>query len=257
MGGNWKTETAEGSAGLPPAGLLERLRGAGRDPFHRAEARQTSLGMHVVAVALCLACPPAVFFLPAVLAAEAVYADRSRGTLMALLLTPADRRRFLWAKVLARGQAFFLLAQILTGLGTGLGALVAVGAEGLGKPAWLWGGLVGLGLGATAGLLVAAEALTAGAVGIYFGLRFGRVAAFLLAFLALAGFHALELSLTGLLAAVAWNACQLLSTAAGWAAVALVIAARTALTGLVLPDGLLAHCAVHFDRWMLKRELDA
>jgi MFS family permease len=280
---------SESTAARARPSVFTRLRALGKDPLYRGERRQVGglatamialvgalamlapllgvlLDSQELAVLLCLSwlLVPA---LPAILTAEGVLAEYSAGTVEAVLLTPAERDRFLWAKVLARGRAFFWLALASPALFALAGALIGRHEEEPpGRLAAMT--LLGLGVGAAVAVFLAGEVLTAGALGAYFAVRFrSRMFIYLLCLAATGLLHLVEffvfLFVWGLLA----GAGRLLSgclgpeqeslayagLAVGLAVLGLVLAARVALVNLVWPEALLAHAGCQFDRRQLRQ----
>jgi ABC-type Na+ efflux pump permease subunit len=119
-------------------------------------------------------------FLPGLWAAESILQERERGTLESLLLTPVDRQRVIWAKLLARIRPLAAMAACCPVVGLVFGLVWGrdlLPGEWYDAKALFVAGAGGL----AAGLLVGAEVLgfgfTAGALGIAAALRGrGRVA---------------------------------------------------------------------------------
>jgi hypothetical protein len=270
----------------PPAErdpVISRLGAALRDPFYRCERLQARtfhpLLWLLVAVPV-LVIPHLWAALPAVAviaAAEGVIQEAGRDTWAALLLTPVDRGRILWCKLLGRLRPVLRIAAVIPVCCAAIGGCLALlvpdalqlikesspAAERLGPWAWgVLGAAAGLAAGAVLTLLIWGECFTAGALGLYFALRWPRrVAALVLTGTALATLHTAEILLVSaawLAVATAFHGAMRDATTGAAVTIAfwtVVLAARTAAVNVLLPYGLLAHCACHLDRWLL-RETD-
>jgi ABC-type Na+ efflux pump permease subunit len=257
--------------------LVGRLRTTLRDPFYRAEVRRgrgAGERWWPAGILLAMVIPYAWFAIPAIpalLVAESAFGERRAGTWEMLLLTPIDRSRLVWAKLLARLRPLLRATLIVPLLLAAAGAwtvylLESVYAIEEFRP-WRWGGLEVL-LGALAGglcglaivFLMAGECLTSGAFGLYFAARGrSRQVAYSLSVLAMLALHSLEVCVLGAIWAplAPWvhGAAPTYWLVAGVATFwGLALLARTGLVNLLLPYGLMAHAANQLDYWVLREK---
>ena len=145
---------------------LDTVRSVLRDPLYRAERLQTwttsTSALAGLALLVVLVIPILGLVLPALWAAESILRERGGGTMESLLLTPVDRQRVIWAKLLARLRPLAILGPCCPAVGAAFGTIICVALE---VPAAL-GACVGTVLGLVAGLELLAFGFTAGTAGI-------------------------------------------------------------------------------------------
>lgn len=115
-------------------------------------------GIIASGIFLLLASVAAVGVLPAVWTAESILGEYDRHTVESLLLTPVERERIIWAKILARLRFSFWLA-----LACGPAGLVVAVCLGWGESVLLWT-MAGAGLGLLGPLAVMSRTDVDGAV---------------------------------------------------------------------------------------------
>lgn len=135
-----------------------------RDPLYRCEsAQQARRGVPGWVFVLLLAVVP---WAAGLVLSDAVTRSIDDGSLEGVLLTPVDRRRLVWAKLLGGLRQMLLTLLILPGLGLLADAIMLISGWPLTEfllPFSVWGLL--------AGPLLAGQYLTSGAIGVYVGLR--------------------------------------------------------------------------------------
>jgi hypothetical protein len=153
---------------------IQTVRSVRGDPLYRAEALQAPIP---VPPALAVLLAPLVgaaavllaAVLPALWAAESILREREGGTLESLLLTPVDRQRIMWAKLLARLRPLWLMTLCCPVTGAILGAVHAAdcfgGGPGLAGHV-MFEGCTGLVLGSLLGVELLAFGFTAGTAGL-------------------------------------------------------------------------------------------
>lgn len=249
--------------------VLDRIRAALRDPLYRCERRQGTGGQAVfwlIIGAACLFMPylwPVLPAIPAFVAAEGVLYESSGGNWTPLILSPVDRGRLLWCKLLARLRPLLWGTLALPFLGAAAGALALFLVDDFRPEDWggrdvLLGAVIGAGCGLGAAVFLIGECFTAGAFGIYFALRSGsRSAAYAESIVTMLALHAVEVGVffalwfpvSVVLHGVAEGEARVAATVVF---VVVVAAVRLALVNVLLPWGLLEHSACQMDRWLLE-----
>jgi len=256
--------------------VIDKVRAALRDPFYRNECRQArfwrmlatwglmaaGLAPLVLICAVCCCTLPAgaitlLFLLPALLGAESILSEQDRGTLEGLLLTPADRRRVVWAKALAWLRPLLWVALSLPVL-----ALVPMMWMAARKqPDWPVVFPAALALS----VLVIGQSFTGGAVGLVSALLGRtRMRSYLYSVLILGGISVVEFTV---FAAAAWVIWMTAASSGGLAGArledaavtavlvgigAVVFAARLMLVNMLLPAWILDYAARRMDELLLK-----
>ena len=256
--------------------VIDKVRAALKDPFYRSECRQArfwrllaawglmvaGLSPLVLVCAVCCCTLPAgaitlLFLLPALLGAESVLSERDRDTLDGLLLTPADRRRVVWAKALAWLRPLFWLA-----LAIPVAALVPmIWMAAVGRDDWLMVLPAALALS----VLVIGQSFTGVAVGLLSALLGStRARSYLYSVLILGGISAVEFTVFAAAAYALWMAGMASREFAGAqleeaAVIAVLVgvgaaafAARVILINMLLPAWLLDYAARRMDELLLK-----
>jgi hypothetical protein len=187
---------------------LDTVRSVLRDPLHRNERLQAPLRssralLMVLAPLLGVVAAVLGLVLPALWTAESIIREREGMTLESLLLTPVDRQRVIWAKVLARLRPLRLLAYCCPVVGAILGGAYASDSaagnlfimEKIAVTA-----CIGAVIGSLAGVELLAFGFTAGAAGILAALKpGGRIVVMLRALL----YEAILLVCNGVLLGIA------------------------------------------------------
>jgi hypothetical protein len=289
MSGTAEQRDARSAPKAPGRHFLAELRATLRSPLYAAERRRFGRGQFVIYSAVCVFClvfpwvalalfwwddvwqfGPVLMWLvllltPALVAVDGMISGRKDGTFEAMVLSPLPREKLLRAMLFARLRPFLWLAAAapLLGVLTGglLGLLASEDAVECSQFGELFNGVLtgltwGLPVGLGFALLIAAESMLGGTLGMYFGLRTGR--RMLSRILALAALVAIQggavlayFALWALLLPPVYSLPRGFAVVGLWAVYLLVLGALIWIVFVLVPDGLLRHAACHMDRWLL------
>lgn len=252
--------------------IVASIRSALRDPLYVHECRQARLrrggasGLWPLLAALPVACcclgGGAIYAMAGLWTAESVLGELDRGTLEGLLLTPLDRKRILWAKLLARLRPFVwvgcLLPAVLLPAGLVVGALIPQH-----DLAVLWGGLIGLGAGALLGAMIIGQSLTCSALGLLAAAHGrARFQSYLLALAMTYGLGMIDSVLATALYIPAFVAGPWFGKLGGPLLAVVIavgallflaaVAGRIFLVNFYIPARIVSHTAARFDEMLLK-----